>query len=495
MFIKTGKCYNKIWFYPVTLFLLCALLLCPAVRVCAEEAPAKAADAAQTEILSVPGDSAQTAEQLPETEQTPEQTDSLVIVLDPGHGGDEEGGLYENFVEKELNLTLAKAMKAELEKYEGVTVYLTRTGDQKLSLQERSDFAKSVNADFMFCLHFNLSGEHTLFGAECWVSAFGEEYSKGYSFADIEMEMLQEMGLYSRGIKTRLNKDGIDYYGIIRTASELDIPCVLIEHCHMDHANDRAFCKGKEQWESFGRLDATAAARYFHLKSDILGVDYSDYPTLSVPVPGHVVRPDTTPPDVCMIEALDQNMETGEITIQLSATDYDSGMLYYSYSYDGGATFSELKRWDDKSRDTLTFTMQVPPHIIPQIVVNAYNGYDLYTESNLLSLTSMNYKTEEEIAAEKEKERELAKQKEESLEAMADAGKKKTAEGAETNAVTGLQKDHVEIRYTAENETDKPVSFQYFLIVCLVCALLVLGMAFSMALLLQSRRKRRRRRY
>ena len=48
--------------------------------------------------------------------------------------------------------------------------------------------------------------------------------------------------------------------------------------------------------------------------------------------------------------------------------------------------------------------MKVPPHIIPQIVVRGYNGYDLYTESNLVSLPSMDYKTEEEIAAATERD-------------------------------------------------------------------------------------------
>lgn len=428
--------------------------------------------------------------------------DPLVIVLDPGHGGDEEGGLYEYFIEKDLNLIVANAMKAELEKYEGVTVYLTRTGDQKLSLAERSAFAKSVNADFMFCLHFNLSGEHTLFGAECWVSAFGEEHSKGYSFADIEIRMLEEMGLYSRGIKTRLNKDGLDYYGIIRTASELEVPCVLIEHCHMDHENDRSYCEGREQWEAFGRLDATAAAKYFHLKSDILGVDYRDYQNLEVPVPAHVVKPDSTPPDVCMIELVSQDMDTGAVTIQLSATDYDSGMLYYAYSYDGGETFSDLQRWEDKSHDTITFTMQVPPHILPQIVVNAYNGYDLYTESNLLSLSSMDYMTEEEmeLAAQLAEEEEAkamllvdndvqeftfspdnitVSQTDNSVNHPNDAG---------TSSYKNLKKRDVSVE-----ESTQPLSVKYFLSVCLVCALLVLGMAFSVILLMRSRKKRRRR--
>ncbi len=416
---------------------------------------------------------------------------SLVIVIDPGHGGDEEGGLYESFIEKNMNLIVANAMKEELEKYEDVTVYLTRTGDQKLSLAERSAFAKSVNADFMFCLHFNLSKEHTLFGAECWISAFGEEYSKGRSFAQVEMEMLEASGLYSRGIKTRLNKDGLDYYGIIRTASELDVPCVLIEHCHMDHENDRSFCESRKQWESFGRLDATAVAKYFNLKSDILGVDYSGYSNLEVPVPAYVVRPDSTPPDVCMIDLVSQDMADGEVTIQLSAADYDSGMLYYTYSYDSGETFSGLQPWGDKSQDTITFTMQVPPHILPQIVVNGYNGYDLYTESNLLSLPSMDYKTQEEIAAETaEKEALEAAALLEETQAEAD----NASSGTDS---TQKEKEFVTVRRapaSAETEENTPVSLGYFLSVCLVCALLVLGMAVSMILLIRSRKKRRRRR-
>ena len=124
--------------------------------------------------------------------------DTLRIVIDPGHGGENLGGEYEDYTEKEMTIVVAEAMKEELEKYEGVSVYLTRNGDQELSLEERCEYAKSVDADFLFCLHFNLSEHHTLFGAECWVSAFGENYSKGYAFASVEMELLQELGLYSR---------------------------------------------------------------------------------------------------------------------------------------------------------------------------------------------------------------------------------------------------------------------------------------------------------
>lgn len=459
----------------IFLFLVSAVCLVPVKTLSAQEEP-----------VTPPVEDAALEQELPK--------ENLVIVLDPGHGGmaDDgrpEGGAYDGFMEKEMNLIVAEAMKAELEKYEGVTVYLTRTGDQKLSLEERVNYAKSVDADFLFCLHFNLSKDHnTLFGAECWVSAFGRYYSEGYSFANIEMEALEQLGLYSRGIKTRLNDEGTDYYGIIRRSVEQDIPCVLIEHCHMDHENDRPFCEGREQWEAFGRLDATSVAKYFHLKSDVLGVDYSDYQTLDVPVPTGVMRPDTTEPDICMIEVTKQEMETGEITVELSATDYDSGMLYYDYSYDGGETFAPRLAWGDKRQDTITFTMQVPPHIIPQIVVRGYNGYDLFTESNLVSLPSMDYKTEEEIAEE------LAEQ--ERAEAAARAVEE--AEAAELErkreAAKGTKGNTVEVRRPPEPEDDKSdPSLKYFLTVCLVCALSVVGMALAMALIIKKRRRRRKR--
>ncbi|MDD6627598.1 MAG: N-acetylmuramoyl-L-alanine amidase [Lachnospiraceae bacterium] len=401
----------------------------------------------------------------------------VVVVIDPGHGGENLGGEYEEYIEKEMTMIVANAMKEELEKYDGIQVYMTRYGDieEDMSLEERSEYAKSVDADFMFCLHFNLSEHHTLFGAECWVSAFGEQYSKGYSFASVEMELLQELGLYSRGIKTRLNDKGTDYYGIIRTATEREIPCVLIEHCHLDQENDQPFYDYDEKLKAFGRLDATAVAKYFNLRSEELAVDYSDYQNVEVPVPTGVVKPDMTETDVCMIDVLDQNMETGEVTVRVSAMDYDSGMLYYEYSYDNGVTFSPLQKWGDKSRDTITFTMQVPPHIVPQIVVNGYNGYDLYKTSNMVSLPSMDYKTEDEIAAE------LARQ--EALESAA------RAEAQKNYKDTTYEMEPTEHEKTEE----KSSSLLYFAGVCAVCAMLVLGMVISMLLLFRSRRRRRRK--
>ena len=420
-------------------------------------------------------ESAMVQEFLPTLKQS-----EVVVVIDPGHGGKNLGGEYGDYTEKDMTLVVANAMKEELEMYEGITVYMTRTDDRELSLDERCAFAESVDADFLFCLHFNMSGEHTLFGSECWVSAFGENYSKGYSFASIEIDMLQELGLYSRGIKTRLNDRGIDYYGIIRHSVERDLPCVLIEHCHLDHENDQPFYDHDQKLKDFGVLDATAVAKYFGLRSETLGVDYSDYQNVEVPVPPYVVAPDRTEPDICLIEVSEQIMETGEVTVVLFADDYDSGMLYYTYSYDNGEHFSELQKWPDKSVDTFSFTIQVPPHIVPQIVVNAYNGYDLYTTSNMVSLPSMDYKTKEEIAAELKEEVIVTAS---NMFAEINRGEYEMVRTEETVEGRDINPDE-----------EQSASLTDFMTVCIVCMFLVLGMAVSVILIVHGIKQRHRRR-
>lgn len=334
----------------------------------------------------------------------------LIIVIDPGHGGDNLGAEYESYTEKEMTMIVAKAMKEELEKYEQVVVYLTHDMDVNMSIEQRALFAKEKNADFLFCLHFNMSVNHDLFGAEVWVPAGGEFYSKGYSFAQIEMSELTGLGLYSRGIKTKLNDRGDNYYGILRYCSEQQIPSALIEHCHLDHAKDQDFYQqGEEQLKEFGRLDATAAAKYFRLCSTTLGVDYSNYPVEEVPAPEGMVRPDKTEPELCRIEVTDINRETGEVTVSMEAEDSDSYILYYNYSLDGGNTYSMPDAWPralawNQSDKDHSFTVCAPFDQPITLRCKASNGFDVWAESNEIILDPI--EDPERLRAERERERE-----------------------------------------------------------------------------------------
>ncbi len=87
---------------------------------------------------------------------------SKVILIDPGHGGEEVGAIgyldeknTRRVNEKDLSLRLAKKIKEQLSK--STTAYLTRSLDRLVSLQERADLADMVKADLFISIHFNSS--------------------------------------------------------------------------------------------------------------------------------------------------------------------------------------------------------------------------------------------------------------------------------------------------------------------------------------------------
>lgn len=339
------------------------------------------------------------------------RAENLVIVIDPGHGGKNEGALYDGYTEKEMTLIVARAMKEELEKYESVEVWLTRETDVDMKIIDRAAFAAEKNADFLFCLHFNTSESRSYYGAEVWVPSGGEYYAKGYSFAQVEMQELTELGLYSRGIKTRLDKLGNDYYGILRYCTREGIPSVLIEHCHLDHEKDRGFYQeSREQLREFGRRDARAVARYFGLSSEIPGMDFSGFSAPMTQIPADTVKPDKTEPELCRIKSADINAQTGEITVSMEAEDEDSYILYYGFSLDAGVTYSSLEGWPrpegwNRSAREHTFTINAPFDQELQLRVKVYNGFDLDTESDVLTLPAIpdpaRVREEERLAREK----------------------------------------------------------------------------------------------
>lgn len=99
--------------------------------------------------------------------------ENFVIVIDPGHGGSNEGLNYDGFLEKDMNLVTAKAMQELLQQYDNTEVYITNPDKKDMSLKERAEYAKSVEADVMVSLHFNMSENHTMYGSEVWIPSTG----------------------------------------------------------------------------------------------------------------------------------------------------------------------------------------------------------------------------------------------------------------------------------------------------------------------------------
>lgn len=79
-----------------------------------------------------------------------------VILLDPGHGGEETGTKGPSGLpEKDLNLTVAMLFQEALQAAGFANVHLTRTDDSEVSLFDRQATAQKTEADLILSLHHN----------------------------------------------------------------------------------------------------------------------------------------------------------------------------------------------------------------------------------------------------------------------------------------------------------------------------------------------------
>ncbi len=105
----------------------------------------------------------------------PESTGLRTIVLDPGHGGSEQGARGPSgTLEKNVALAVARQLKAAIEARLGLRVLLTRSGDETVALDARAAFANNNKADLFISLHANASVRSSVTGAEVFYVSLGE---------------------------------------------------------------------------------------------------------------------------------------------------------------------------------------------------------------------------------------------------------------------------------------------------------------------------------
>src|SRR5215207_11250359 len=80
---------------------------------------------------------------------------SFVAVVDPGHGGDQEGAVSPaGDREKDVALEIARRVAARLKALGGRVIF-TRTGDIAVPLANRAAIANAIRADLFVSIHLN----------------------------------------------------------------------------------------------------------------------------------------------------------------------------------------------------------------------------------------------------------------------------------------------------------------------------------------------------
>jgi len=101
----------------------------------------------------------------------PRTAGSLVVVLDPGHGGIDPGAEREGLRESSLMLTFARELKEVLLRAGNIDVVLTRDDDIFVPLEERVAIARRAGADVFLSLHADALAEGFAQGATVYTLA------------------------------------------------------------------------------------------------------------------------------------------------------------------------------------------------------------------------------------------------------------------------------------------------------------------------------------
>ena len=171
----------------------------------------------------------------------------LHVVLDPGHGGDDDGFAGAGGArEQDLNMAIARRLEAVLTA-SGVVVYLTHEPDASPTDSQRVALANALGADLYLAIHAAGSDDRGRRGAATYF--FGHDRFRseaGARLADCIHTELLTVGAADAGVHAK-------QYAILR---ETRMPAVQIEPAHITNGDDERSLTDPE----FQRLVAEAIA-------------------------------------------------------------------------------------------------------------------------------------------------------------------------------------------------------------------------------------------
>ena len=163
---------------------------------------------------------------------------SKVVVIDPGHGGHDDGTTSLNKIYKEKNVVLSIAY-TYFRNYlndDDLKVYWTRKDDTYPTLPERAAFAKKVDADLFISIHMNSAGKNTKpKGTEVFYSTRNNILQpnglSSYTMASMFLKNITStLNMANRGVKSN----------VFVVTNMNTVPAVLVEYGFLTNTDDLA---------------------------------------------------------------------------------------------------------------------------------------------------------------------------------------------------------------------------------------------------------------
>lgn len=172
-----------------------------------------------------------------------------------GHGGSDPGAVGNGFKEKDLTLSIGKYCNERLKQY-GIETKISRISDVDSSINSKASASNAFKADVCMDIHINAGGGN---GSEVYYSHVSQN---GKKLAQAIVDSTVKIGQNTRGIKTKLNASGDDYFGMIRLT---DAPAVLVECAFID-SKDIEIINTEAKRKAFGYAIADGVANYLGVK-------------------------------------------------------------------------------------------------------------------------------------------------------------------------------------------------------------------------------------
>lgn len=157
-----------------------------------------------------------------------------IIVVDPGHGGEDSGAVGINAREKDFNLAIGRKLRDVLAQ-NGATVYMTRENDSFPSLDARPRLAVTRQADYFISVHCDeAGGRNSHSGTTVYFHAQNPTCRRLAD--DISRRVAEVSGIPRAGIKS----DTIRFVTGFAVLRKSPMPAVLVECGYMNNDQDVA---------------------------------------------------------------------------------------------------------------------------------------------------------------------------------------------------------------------------------------------------------------
>jgi len=230
----------------------------------------------------------------------PAKARDVVIMIDPGHGGDDPGAIG-NGGTHEANITLAvsRELKRQIDKTPGMRAVLTRDGNYYVALEHRYHKAREAKADLFVSVHADAFSSADARGSSVWmlsprgatseaarfladrennsdvVGGVKLDKRKDNTLAAVLLDLsqgatLEASGMVAQQVLRALAKLGPTHRGYVEKANFVvlrspDVPSILVETAFITNPVEEKRLNSVEQREMLAGAILSGVRNYFEL--------------------------------------------------------------------------------------------------------------------------------------------------------------------------------------------------------------------------------------